>query len=110
MSEGNTRPEEVLSHLTVEDLMRLRELLTSGIHDLSPGQVATLRSLLDLYSEYNIELKTLVEEKKIGIMWAKVRLQTVLVIKWVLYFVLAIFAAIQTVDAASGVIRKWWSA
>lgn len=109
MNDGIIRPEEVLSHLTTEDLLRLRELLSSGIHDLTPSQVETLKSLIEIYSEYKTELKTLVEEKQVNIMWAKVRLQAILVVKYILYFVLAIFAAIQSVDAASGILKKWWS-
>jgi hypothetical protein len=109
MNDGSIQPEEILSHLSTEDLLRLRELLSSGIHDLSPSQVETLKSLISIYSEYKTELKTLVEEKQVSIMWTKVRLQAVVVVKYILYGVLAIFAAVQTVDGAAGVIKKWWT-
>lgn len=109
MSEQFTAPDDLLKYLTVEDLLKLRELLSSGIHDLTPSQVATLRSLIELYTEYNTELKVIVEEKKVGIMWAKARLQMLLTAKYILYGVLAIFAAVQTVDGATTILRKWWS-
>lgn len=105
----STSPDDVLKYLSVEDLLKLRELLSSGIHDLSQTQVNTLRSLIELYTEYNTELKIIVEEKKIRMMWSKIRLQMMLTAKYVLYFVLAIFAAVQTVDSAFGIIKKWWA-
>lgn len=100
--------EDILTHLTVEDLLKLRELLSSGIHDMTPSQVESLRSMIQLYTDYNTELRTLVEEKKVNAMWAKARLQVILTAKYVLYFILAIFAAVQTVDGAASVIKKWW--
>ena len=109
MSGEAPTPDDVLRYLTVDDLLKLRELLSSGIHDLSPSQVATLRSLIELYTEYNQELKVIVEEKKVGIMWAKARLQVAITAKYILYGVLAILAAVQTVDAAATIFRKWWS-
>lgn len=110
MSDTNgSTPDDVLKYLTVEDLLKLRELLSSGIHDLTPAQVNTLRSLIELYTQYNIELKVIVEEKKVGIMWAKLRLQTLVTAKYILFGVVAIFAAVQTVDTAFGIIKKWWT-
>lgn len=106
MSEST---DDVLKYLTVEDLLKLRELLSSGIHDLTPAQVNTLRSLIELYAQYSTELKVIVEEKKIGVMWAKMRLQTVLTAKYILYGVVAIFAAVQTIDSAFGIFKKWWT-
>ena len=104
-----TEESDLLKHLTVDDMMKLRDLLTSGIHDLSPSQVQTLRSLIDLYTEYSTELKVIVEEKKVGLMWSKVRLQTVLTLKYILLGIVAIFAAVQTVDSAFGILKKWWA-
>lgn len=109
MSEETINSDDILKHLSVEDLLKLRELLSSGIHDMTPSQVASLRSLIQLYTDYNTELKTLVEEKKVTQMWAKARLQFVLTAKYILYFILAIFAAVQTVDGATTILKRWWA-
>lgn len=105
----STSSDEILKYLTVEELLKLRELLSSGIHDLSPGQVNTLRSLIELYAEYNTELKVIVEEKKVNIMWAKLRLQALVTLKYALYGMVAIFAAVQTMDSAFDILKKWWT-
>jgi hypothetical protein len=101
--------EDVLAHLTVADLIKLKEILALGVHELTPQQVNTLKSLIGLYAEYATELKVLVEEKKVSVMWTKIRLQTLLTLKYVLYFVLGLFAAIQSFDVAYGIVRKWWA-
>ena len=109
MANEHITSEQILNHLGVDDLMRLRELLALGVHELTPAQVDTLKSLIELYTEYNVELKTLVEEKKVSAMWAKLRLQTMVTIKYVLYFIAAIFAAIQSMDAVGSIAKKWWA-
>lgn len=107
-NEGIT-PEQLLNHLGVDDLLKLRELLSLGVHELTPEQVNTLKSLIALYTEYNLELKALVEEKKVSAMWAKIRLQTFVTLKYILYFIAAIFAAVQSFDAVAGIAKKWWT-
>lgn len=109
MTNEAITPEQVLNHLGVDDLLKLKELLSLGVHELTPDQVNTLKSLIALYTEYNTELKALVEEKKISAVWAKIRLQTLVTVKYVLYFIAAIFAAVQSFDAVAGIARKWWT-
>ena len=110
MANEQMTAEQVVANLGADDLVKLREILATGVHELTPSQVNTLKSLIELYSEYHTELKTLVEEKKVSALWAKVRLQALVTLKYALYFVAAIFATVQSIDAATGILKKWWHA